>query len=220
MQTREEHNAYMREYYSKPENIERRKTYKRASAEANSSRQKAYRASRKEETAEVQRAYRLKNKDKRAETKEETAAYQKAYRAANRDIHNLRNREYRKAMTPEQKASARAREAQRKATDPQFRLAKLVRRRLRTALKGGAKVGSAVAHLGCTVEAAVAHVAGQFQQGMSWENHGFTTWHIDHIKPLSSFDLTDPEQLAKACHYSNLQPLWAQDNLSKGARIQ
>jgi hypothetical protein len=56
----------------------------------------------------------------------------------------------------------------------------------------------------------------KFQQGMSWDNYG--QWHIDHIKPLAKFDLTDRTQFLAACHYTNLQPLWAEDNLSKGAR--
>ena len=55
-----------------------------------------------------------------------------------------------------------------------------------------------------------------FQSGMTWENHGKYGWHIDHIRPCSSFDLTDPEQQKLCCHYTNLQPLWAKDNLSKG----
>jgi hypothetical protein len=50
---------------------------------------------------------------------------------------------------------------------------------------------------------------------MTWENYG--SWHIDHIKPFTAFDdLTDPEQQREVCHYTNLQPLWAEDNLRKG----
>lgn len=54
---------------------------------------------------------------------------------------------------------------------------------------------------------------------MTWENWGRRGWHIDHIAPLSSFDLTDPVQFRRAVHYTNLQPLWWFDNLSKGKRI-
>ena len=54
---------------------------------------------------------------------------------------------------------------------------------------------------------------------MTWENWKIDGWHIDHIKPLNSFDLTDPEQLKEACHYTNLQPLWWYDNIEKGDKI-
>jgi hypothetical protein len=48
---------------------------------------------------------------------------------------------------------------------------------------------------------------------MTWDNWTTDGWHIDHIKPLaSSFDLTDRKQFLEACHYTNLQPLWAKDN--------
>ena len=63
------------------------------------------------------------------------------------------------------------------------------------------------------------HIEKQFVDGMSWDNWALDGWHIDHIKPLASFDLTDRQQLLEACHYTNLQPLWAKDYLSKSDNI-
>ena len=54
---------------------------------------------------------------------------------------------------------------------------------------------------------------------MNWKGWSVRGWHIDHIIPLVSFDLTDRKQFLKACHYTNLQPLWAEENLRKGAKI-
>ena len=79
-------------------------------------------------------------------------------------------------------------------------------------------MGSAVRDLGCSVEELKRHLEKQFQPKMNWENYGLYGWHIDHIKPLVNFDLTNREQFLEACHYTNLQPLWAEDNLSKGAK--
>jgi len=101
-------------------------------------------------------------------------------------------------------------------TDIQFKLAKIQRNRLHWALKDDYKSGSAVQDLGCSIEKLKLHLEKQFQPGMAWENQG--QWHIDHIIPLSKFDLTDRGQLLKACHFTNLQPLWAKNNLSKGGK--
>ena len=79
------------------------------------------------------------------------------------------------------------------------------------------KAGSAVKDLGCTLEFLEKHIEGQFQEGMTWDNYG--EWEVDHIVPLAKLDLTNPEDFAKACHYSNLQPLWWQDNLKKSDKV-
>ena len=61
----------------------------------------------------------------------------------------------------------------------------------------------------------VFYIEKQFLDGMTWNNYGLKTWHIDHIKPISKYNLTDPEDIKNAFNYKNLQPLWASDNLSK-----
>jgi hypothetical protein len=105
----------------------------------------------------------------------------------------------------------------RRKEDIQERLRVNLRNRLRQALKGKVKKGSAVKELGCTIPELMSHLEEQFLPGMSWGNYG--EWHIDHIIPLSAFDLTDKEEHKKACHFTNLQPLWAEDNLRKAASI-
>lgn len=73
--------------------------------------------------------------------------------------------------------------------------------------------------LGCSLEEYRQHLESKFQPDMTWENRGFKGWHVDHIIPLNFFDLSDLEQLKKACHYTNLQPLWALDNQIKHDKI-
>jgi hypothetical protein len=83
----------------------------------------------------------------------------------------------------------------------------------------GTKAHKTNALIGCTVEELMQHLERQFLPGMTWDNHGHHGWHIDHIRPCASFDLTDPEQQRQCFHYSNLQPLWAIDNIKKGAKV-
>ena len=105
----------------------------------------------------------------------------------------------------------------RRNNDTQFRLACKLRSRLGYALKGNFKTGSAVRDLGCSIPELKSYLESLFLPGMVWDNYG--EWVIDHHIPLSSFNLTDREQFLKACHWSNLQPLWAEDNLSKGDKL-
>jgi len=109
--------------------------------------------------------------------------------------------------------SIRAYYRKRYAADTQYRMATLLRSRLTSALKRKSKRGSAVALLGCTIEELITRFESLFTDGMSWENQ--SKWHVDHVRPLSSFDLEDLNQLAEACHFTNLQPLWSKDNLRK-----
>lgn len=97
------------------------------------------------------------------------------------------------------------------------RFAKSCRARILQALKGESKSASSLELLGCSVAQLKAHIEGQFQPGMTWENRGFRGWHLDHIKPCSKFDLTDAAQQKLCFHFSNLQPLWATANLKKHA---
>jgi hypothetical protein len=95
-----------------------------------------------------------------------------------------------------------------------FRLRNYLRRRVRAALKGNPKLETTMKLVGCSIEFLKEHLKSQFTKGMSFSNYG--KWHIDHIKPCASFDLSKEEEQKKCFNWQNLQPLWAKDNLSKG----
>lgn len=120
-------------------------------------------------------------------------------------------RKYR--STPQQQAYARE-YARKCRQDPQFRLKNALRCRIHKLLKGSKSMNTMVL-IGCDLKALKHHLEIQFQPGMTWDNYGFRSWHIDHIIPCSAFDLSKPEEQRKCFHYTNLQPLWMQDNLAK-----
>ena len=142
-----------------------------------------------------------------------------AYRESEKYIAYRQSQEY-KSMV---KASAKTPETKARIKDYQLttnvRLSRALRSRLRLAIKNCQKAGSAVRDLGCTINELKSYLQVQFRPGMTWDNWAIDGWHIDHIKPLASFDLADREQFLQACHYTNLQPLWAEENLSKGATV-
>lgn len=107
---------------------------------------------------------------------------------------------------------------ERRKTDITYRLSERIRGRIKDLL-GRDRPEAISKVLGCTALELTIHLEKQFSPGMSWDNYGFYGWHIDHILPLSSFNLKDIEQYRKACHHTNLQPMWAVDNLRKGAKV-
>jgi len=116
--------------------------------------------------------------------------------------------------------------ANRRQTCIEYKIACNTRRRMRkiivrynsTNAKTATKTGHTIDLFGCSVAEVVKHLESQFTDGMTWDNYGFRGWHIDHVRPCSSFDMTDPEDQKRCFHVSNLQPLWAFDNMSKGAK--
>jgi hypothetical protein len=104
-------------------------------------------------------------------------------------------------------------------TDIKFKLSIVLRTRLNAAIKNGQKAGSAIKDLGCSVNLLKLYIESKFLPDMTWDNWGKDGWHIDHIIPISNFDLTNREEFLKACHYTNLQPLWALDNFMKSDKL-
>jgi hypothetical protein len=165
---------------------------------------KSYRKNNKHKIKTYGKKYRKLNKDKiksrgklyRAVNKDEIITRIKNWQKINKDKINRRQTIYRRKKLK---------------TDVQFKLACRLRNRIWDSLKSG----SAVKDLGCTIDELKTYLESKFQTGMTWDNWSKDGWHIDHIKPLASFDLTDRKQMLEACHYTNLQPLWAKDNLAK-----
>lgn len=102
-----------------------------------------------------------------------------------------------------------------RSLDINYRLRHNLRARLTRAIKNAQKSGSAIKDMGCSIEELKTHLESKFQNKMTWDNYG--EWEIDHIKPLSSFDLSKREELLKACNFNNLQPLWKADHSIKTA---
>jgi len=130
--------------------------------------------------------------------------------------HKANKRE--KSKSPEYRRHRNEFEKQKKEEDLNYKLACDLRTRLNQAIKSNTKTGSAVRDLGCSIEELKAHLESKFQTGMTWENWGIgeDRWNIDHIIPLSAYDLGERQHVVLACYYLNLQPLWSGDNLAKG----
>ncbi len=144
------------------------------------------------------------------------------HRQENPEIYAERGREYYLANASKIKERRYDYEKKRLSIDPVFKALKNMRRRLSHAVhdQGTMKVDTSMKLFGCSAEVLKKHLEAQFTDGMSWDNYGTHGWHIDHIKPCASFDLTVDEEQKKCFNYSNLQPLWAEDNIRKSDKYQ
>ncbi len=171
-----------------------------------------YHQNRKHLKAEYDRQYRERNKEK--------LKIGKTLYFTSESV-KLRKKEYDIEYRKKNNLIINIKRKKKKEIDIQFKLKVNLRSRLSSYLKKHLKNKkvSAISDLGCSVDQLKAHLESKFQEGMNWANYSKHGWHIDHIIPLSKFDLTKKEDQAKACHYTNLQPLWAIDNLKKGGKI-
>tara|TARA_R110000822_G_scaffold12679_2_gene45632 strand:+ start:71 stop:727 length:657 start_codon:yes stop_codon:yes gene_type:complete len=157
---------------------------------------KLWRKENPERSKEICRNWREKNLDKSREIA-------RIWKKENPERKNFSQRKYRK---------------KRRNRDPMFKVLNNLRTRIYTVLtaKHIVKETTTKKLTGCTLEYLKNHLERKFEDGMSWDNYG--QWHIDHIRPCSGFNLLDPIEQRVCFHYTNLQPLWAGDNLKKSNR--
>lgn len=171
-------------------------------------RTRKYASERKEKYAEYGRNHRKQNPE---------AAYKasKKWNEANREKRNKIMRNYRANNSEYHLAWSRD-YLKKRLEDPSFRAVDRARTRLKFIMRGRHKHKASRKLLGCSPAQLRAHLESLWLPGMSWDNYGLYGWHIDHKIPCSAFDLTQPAQVEQCFHYTNLQPLWAEDNLRKG----
>lgn len=123
-------------------------------------------------------------------------------------------------QTPEAKLKRNLAWKKKFDSDPLFAMTVRLRALFSTTLKRFLikKRNSVLGIVGCSMSDFCVHIEAQFLPGMTWENRG--QWHLDHKRPVASFDLSDPEQVKACFHYSNFQPLWALDNVMKSDSVQ
>lgn len=171
--------------------------------------QKLYYQNNKEKVAIYRKEYQKKNKEKCYERS-------RLWREKNAEHRKLQQHQYREIN----KVKIRNALNRRRAENINVHISNILRNRIGQAMrrKKQNKEGSGVKDLGCSVDELRFYLEGKFTDGMNWNNWGQKGWHIDHIVPLAFFDLTDRAQFLQACHYTNLQPMWAMENYKKSKK--
>lgn len=160
---------------------------------------------------------KIRNKKIRDNDPELMSQYQKEYQKNNKEKIAQNVSEYYQNNKSKIKAWKRVYVQEKYKNDPMFKIKEILRFSVRRALKGLCRTETTQKILGCSYEKFRLHMEEKFIDGMTWENHGLNGWHIDHIIPLAS--AKNKDEALSLCHYTNLQPLWAFDNLSKGSKI-
>ena len=162
----------------------------------------------------VKKAYRETHKEEISEYNKE---YQRGYkeRPGVREKARAATAKRRKEKPDEVLASNLDWKRRKRKSDPAYRMKESLRARFNMMVRGKSKNGSAVRDLGCTWQAFIDRIESRLQPGWSWENYG-TEWQIDHIFPLAWVNLEDRLEVRAACHYLNLRPISAADNIAKG----
>jgi hypothetical protein len=209
-----------------------RKIYYSNHKEHMNNQSKIYAENHKDEIKEQNKKYYENNKEKlntqsriyAKNHKEEIYKSKKLYYLNNKEkikSYNDNNKEYFKQQgkiyKDNNKEKIRIYERNRLKTDINYRVLKNLRCRLWSAVKNNVKSAPTKELLGCTSEELKIHLENKFTDGMNWDNYG--EWHIDHIIPCCSFDMSSSDKQKECFHFSNLQPLWALDNMIKGGRI-
>ena len=186
---------------------------------------KAYYQENKEERNAHDRAYHQQNKEERnaasrayyQQNKKERKVYNQAYHQQNKEERNAASRAYRQKQDKEERRAYMAEYARnRRHKNPLYNFFCSIRSQAVRVVKQvglGKKPTNTFKWVGCSPEQLKTHIESLFQEGMSWDNYGRRGWHVDHIRPVSSFK---PEEWEQINHYTNLQPLWAEDNYKKG----
>ena len=181
---------------------------------------KEYDETNKERIKEYRKEYYKNNKEREKEYYKNNKEYFKEYRENNKEYfkeYREKNKERAKEYKKNNKKRRNELRRERRKVDPLFKMTGNLRTRTSLAFKnkGYSKNTKTQEMLGVDWEVCKAHIERQFIKGMKWSNQG--EWHIDHIIPLAS--AKTEEGLRKLCHYSNLQPLWAEDNLIKSDKL-
>lgn len=175
---------------------------------------KIYRGNRSEKARLIAKERRKKSY---MADRENVLRYKKVYHDAHKEEKTVYDRQYR--LTHKENIKQYKKEWEEINNDRlDIKLKRNLRRRLNHVIKDGTKSTSTMNLLGCAITELINHLSLQFKDGMSWENYGVNGWHIDHIRPCSSFDLTLPEQQKECFNYKNLQPRWWYENLRKAAK--